>query len=169
MFAALVKAMGHQDEHGRVLRLEELCLRDSRLDNATLPLLAQLVSMAGNDLRDLDLSENSFTIDSGPSTAAWEIFLDSLASSCVLRRIDLSGNGLGPRAFEIFTRVYARECPIDPMLLTEGDVTRTIQDFGELQLRARGMSDLSNTNLSDAHLEADHAAIPGGNEHSRHG
>lgn len=46
---------------------------------------------------------------------AWEEFLCAFETCSGLRRIDLSANDLsGPRAFEIFTRIYFRQAPFDP-------------------------------------------------------
>lgn len=111
--SALVKSIKYEDDHGKIARLEELCLRDSQLDTRSLPHLARIISLAAHDLRDLDLSENLITITTDDEVAAWEDFLNSFSNCCVLRRIDLSGNALGSRAFEVLARVYGKEDPVD--------------------------------------------------------
>lgn len=116
-----MKSIEYEDDNGRVARLEELCLRDSQIDTKSLPHLARIISSSANDLRDLDLSENSITITTDDDASAWEDFLNSFSNCCVLRRVDLSGNKLGPRAFDVLTRIYGHEDPIDLTLTPEVD------------------------------------------------
>ncbi len=110
---ALVKSIEYEDKNGKIVRLEELCLRGNRLDTGSLPQIARIISLASYDLRDLDLSDNLITITSDEEVATWEDFLISFSNCCVLRRIDLSGNALGCRAFEVLARVYAMGNPVD--------------------------------------------------------
>lgn len=111
--AALVEAISYNGDQGRVARLEELCLRSNRLTIASLQALAPVIEVSCSDLRDLDLSENHITISSDADVVIWEDFLTSFRKCCVLRRMDLSGNALGDRAFEVMVRVYAKEEPLD--------------------------------------------------------
>lgn len=113
---ALLKSMEHNNENGKIVRLEELCLRESQIDSRSLLHLARIISLAAYDLRDLDLSENKITVTTHEEVAAWGAFLSAFSNCCVLRRIDLSGNLLGPRAFEVLARVYASENPVDLVL-----------------------------------------------------
>ncbi|KAI4170406.1 MAG: hypothetical protein LQ343_005028 [Gyalolechia ehrenbergii] len=106
---ALIISLEHDDEHGRVCQLEELCLKTNILDTTCLPALARIVRLAARDLRDLDLSDNCFSINSSRDADVWEDFLESFAECYMLRRVDLSGNVLGPKAFEVLARVYSRE------------------------------------------------------------
>ena len=110
---ALVTSIEYTSEHGRLVKLEELCLRDNNLDVSSLPALGQVVRMAAQDLRDLDISNNLIEIRTDEEAQIFQNFLRCFAKCCVLRRFDLSGNALGPKAFEIFTRVYGQENPID--------------------------------------------------------
>ena len=110
---ALVKSMQYDSETGKVTRLEELCLRRNHLDSTSLPYLAEVISVAADHLRDLDLSDNNIEIVTEQDAQAWEQFLGSLAHCNVLRRIDLSGNPLGPKAFELLTKAYAKQEPVD--------------------------------------------------------
>lgn len=112
---ALLKSMEHNNENGKIVRLEELCLRESQIDSRSLLSLARIISLAAYDLRDLDLSENQITVTTQEEVAAWGAFLNAFSNCCALRRIDLSGNLLGPRAFEVLVRVYANEDPVDLM------------------------------------------------------
>lgn len=121
--SALVKSIEYEDDKGKIARLEELCLRDTQIDTRSLPCLARIISLAAHDLRDLDLSANLITITTDDEVAAWEVFLKSFSNCCVLRRIDLSGNALGPRAFEVLTRVYGKEDPVDLALTPDIDAS----------------------------------------------
>jgi len=110
---ALVKSIQHEDENGRVVKLEEVCLKGNDLTALSLKPLAKVVALAADDLRDLDLSENRITITTRNDAAAWEEFLEAFSSCCVLRRIDCSGNNLGSKAFEVLARVYGKEKSFD--------------------------------------------------------
>jgi hypothetical protein len=94
---------------GQLIRLEELCLRGNDITARSLAELGRVVALATIDLRDLDLSNNKITIETREDAVAWQAFLRDFAQCCVLRRIDLSGNVLGPKAFEILGKVYIRE------------------------------------------------------------
>ena len=111
--SALVKVIRHNGEQGTILRLEELCLKGNKLDSASLPILSLVVKVAALDLRDLDLSDNLFEITTSQQAHVWEEFLHSFADTRMLRRLDLSGNKLSPKAFEVLARVYSREPTID--------------------------------------------------------
>lgn len=113
---ALLKSMEHNNDNGKTVRLEELCLRDCQIDSRSLLHLAHIISLAAYDLRDLDLSENQITVTTHEEVAAWVAFLNAFSNCCVLRRIDLNGNLLGPRAFEVLARVYANDDPVDLVL-----------------------------------------------------
>ena len=106
---ALITALTYNDEHGRVVQLEEVCLRGNELTALSLRPLAKVIALASKDLRDLDISENLIRIATNEDAAAWEEFLEAFTECCVLRRIDFSGNALGPKAFEILARVYSRK------------------------------------------------------------
>jgi len=115
--AALVTSIQYNAEHGRVVKLEELCLRDNRLDISSLPALGQVVRYAAKDLRDLDVSSNLISVSTDSEAQVFEDFLRCFGECCVLRRLDLSGNKLNPKAFEILTKVYGQEEPVDPVSL----------------------------------------------------
>jgi len=99
-------------EHGKVVRLEELCLKGNELGVSSLRHLGPVIKLACNDLRDLDLSNNSISINTRAEAAVWEDFLLSFSQCCVLRRIDLSGNALETKALEVLARVYSNETPL---------------------------------------------------------
>ena len=118
--AALVTSIQYSGENGRVVKLEELCLRDNKLDTSCLPALSRVVERAAEDLTDLDLSHNLINISTEEEARIFEEFLRCFADCCVLRRLDFSGNVLGPRAFEVLTKVYGQEPAVD--LATVGGV-----------------------------------------------
>jgi Ran GTPase-activating protein (RanGAP) involved in mRNA processing and transport len=139
----LVKSIDYEGEHGKVVRLEELSLSDSKLDASCLRLLGQIVASASDHLRDFDLSKNHIKITTDTEAAAWELFLSSFSNCRGLRKIDFSGNHLGPRAFEIMTRVYSRETLLDVALLSESIVRR--RDGERLGILTRKLSLVSST------------------------
>ena len=121
--SALKEALTYHGTQGRCTRLEELCLKDNNLGLRSLRLLTPMIRLACRDLRDLDLSYNRIHIDTKEEVASWEDFLSSVDQCCLLRRLDLSGNDLGHRAFEVLLRVYSRNAPLDIMIpssLTQG-------------------------------------------------
>lgn len=114
---ALVTSIQYSAEHGRVVKLEELCLRDNSLDITSLPALGQVIRHAAKDLRDLDVSSNLISVRTDSEAQMFEDFLKCFGGCCVLRRLDLSGNKLNRKAFEILTKVYGQEEPVDPVSL----------------------------------------------------
>ena len=122
--SVLIKAVSYEGNGGKNTRVEELCLRGNKLTVDSLRPLAFVILNCDQDLRDLDLSDNNITINTDEEARQWEDFLRSFEGCCVLRRLDLSGNPLGPRAFEIFTRVYASEGAVDFVLPPNFDETQ---------------------------------------------
>ena len=174
---ALVKSIAYSGDHGRVVRLEEICLRQNKINARCLKALGEVVKSAAGDLRDLDLSDNFLTITTDEEVIAWEDFLTSFSRCCVLRRIDLTGNALGPRAFEVLTRVYGREPPVDLVSLEEADpsvhhdvsgIGIMLSDSVSLEQQIRASSIMSE---SDVYTDGDKAtrAIPEESKRSRHG
>ena len=116
---ALAKSTQHTSPQGKVVLLEELCLKDNGLTVASLSGLTSCMHLICDDLRDLDLSENSISVNDPDDVLLWEAFLQSLSQCSVLRRLDLSGNELGTKAFEVLARLYAQEGPLDLVLSKE--------------------------------------------------
>ena len=178
--SALTKSMSYEDDNGRVVRLEELCLRDSKLEIRSLPHLSRIISLAAHDLRDLDLSENMITVATDDEVRLWENFLTSFSDCCVLRRINLSGNALGYRAFEVLARVYGRQTSVDltsvtnvaePLeMSTRGSKNVSpIQMRDELEKRARILSLASHPEKERTGDETMSLAAVDQEESSRHG
>ena len=92
---ALVESIRYDGEEGKVVKLEEFCLRENKLDAKCLSDLGLVIRSAAHDLEDLDLSNNAISIITDEDTAAFEFFLRSFAECCVLRRVDFGGNALG--------------------------------------------------------------------------
>ena len=152
MASALVQSLIYDGDQGKVVRLEELCLINNRLSATSLQALSSVIRLASNDLRDLDLSENDIIVDTESEVAIWEDFLMSFKNCCLLRRIDFSGNTLGSRAFEVMTRVYARQEAVDLVLPTDLEQTqirqrRTSTDITGLGRRMRTMSIVSDSDV----------------------
>ena len=116
---ALIQSIQHNGEQGKVTFLEELCLKDNGLTVHALRSLAAAVKLAAEDLRDLDLSNNLISVQSPEEAQSWAEFLESLGNCCVLRRLDLSGNALGPKGFEIMAKTFSRAEHIDKLMLKE--------------------------------------------------
>lgn len=152
--SALIQSLSYDGDQGRVVRLEELCLTNNRLSVTSLRALSLVLRLASNDLRDLDLSENNITINTESEVEVWENFLTSFKNCCLLRRVDFGGNTLGPRAFEVMTRVYAKEDAVDLVLPAElehlhNNQRGTSTDVTELGRRMRKMSIVSASDDRD--------------------
>ena len=168
---ALITSIAYEDEHGRVVKLEEACLKDNAITAQSLRRLGKVVASAACDLRDLDLSNNCISISTSEDAAAWEDFLRSFANSCVMRRVDLSGNALGPKAFEVLAKIYGMEVsngqqatrdpglssprtPITPGLPANGmeelmQVTRNMTISSDLDQRLAGSGSLAGKNINE--------------------
>jgi hypothetical protein len=175
---ALVKSIEYEGEHGKVVRLEELCLRENKLDPRCLQALGKVIRLAAGDLRDLDMSDNLISVTTYEEVAAWEDFLTSFSECCVLRRIDFTGSPLGPRAFEVLARIYARESPFDLISLEEAGtdwhhdafvLRNTAYDSIALEQRTRALSIVSESEGYTSDGESIACATPGVQKISRHG
>lgn len=149
--------------NGKTVRLEELCLRDCQIDSRSLLHLARIISLAAYDLKDLDLSENQIRVTTHEEVAAWGDFLNAFSDCCVLRRIDLTGNLLGPRAFEVLARVYANENPVDLVLSepveesaenTKRSLRSTTQDGDELTKQVGRLGIATNMERGQRRIES---------------
>lgn len=170
--SALVESLKYDGDQGRVVRLEELCLTNNRLSATSLQALSSIIKLASNDLRDLDLSGNNITINTESEIAIWEDFLTSFRSCCVLRRMDLSRNALGPRVFEVMTRVYAKQEAVDLVLPADleqfkNNERRTSTDVAGIGRRMRKWSVVSDPD--DWGSDEDNNPKFEGNRGSRHG
>lgn len=172
--SALMKSLSYDSEQGRVVRLEELCLTSNQLSATSLEALSPIIRLANNDLRDLDLSDNNITINTEAEVAIWENFLTSFMHCSVLRRLDLSRNALGSRAFEVMTRVYAKQEAVDSMLPTDHEQVqsserRTSMDTARLGRRMRKLSvvshpdyyfgDMDNDSKSDGYRDSKYGLL----------
>lgn len=148
---ALTESIKYNGENGKVVVLEDLSLKDNGLTINSLKTLAPIISLTCNDLRDLDLSNNRISVETSEDILIWENFLRSFADVCVLRRLDLSGNPLGFKAFETLTRVYAKQQRLD---LTTSDYSTTAEgeilknDMSEATKKSDISDDLQEMNLS---------------------
>lgn len=178
--SALTRSIRYEDENGKVVRLEELCLKDSQLETRSLSHLSQIVSLAAHDLRDLDISNNLITVTTDDDVRLWEDFLTSFSGCCVLRRIDFSGNALGHRAFEVLARVYGRQRSVDLAPATNATESLEISTTGsknvspvqtrdELEERVRKLSLASNPEKERQSTEKISPAVVDLEESSQHG
>ena len=163
---ALTTSAVFDDEHGKVVILEELGLKANQLTAGSLWALSKVVALAAHDLRDLDLSDNLISVGTTEEAAAWEAFLESFSGCCVLRRIDFSGNPLGPRAFEVLARVYGKEDPVELLSVSDialngddltGDFTGATGSSTTLEQPMRRMSIISDDLTSDLEVSSNTA------------
>ena len=146
--SALVKAIGYTSTEGNILKLEELCVKDNRLTARSLNFLAHVIRLAAHQIRDIDISRNRISITTSSDALAWERFLMSIERCCVLRRLDVTGNFLGPKGIEIFAKVYLREPEastvreeraVDSNIVGEGsqgEIRTTVRDLRNLDIGA---------------------------------
>ena len=151
---ALISTLRSGDGQQRVVVLEELCLRGNQLGNDSFEPLAEIVKLAAGDLKDLDLSENDFVIESELDVLAWERFLSSFSGCFVLRRWDLSGNPLGTKGFEILAKMYGREAPLE-LLLDKGftkdeDAVESTSEDGLMMMESTKTTALRTRRASNA-------------------
>ncbi|KAF2089326.1 hypothetical protein K490DRAFT_54942 [Saccharata proteae CBS 121410] len=130
-------------------KLEELHLTGNDLTTKSLRALAEVIRLSSFDLKDLDLSDNNITVGTDQQAKDWEFFLQSFEDCRVLRRLQFSGNELGPRAHEVLARVYAKQPIVDPTELEEYNKhtngTNSSESLVEITNRARAMSIKSPT------------------------
>jgi hypothetical protein len=107
---AMIECLGE-----KVVRLEELSFKDCKLTATSLVLLGKIVRLARATLRDLDLSRNEIMVVTEDEMTIWQSFLESFGGCYSLRRINFSGNPLGQKAFEIFSKVYMQSDNLDFM------------------------------------------------------
>ena len=143
--SALAAAIKHHDDQGRVLRLEEACLKGNLLTVKSLAHLADVIHLSASEMRDLDLSNNRIQVTTPAEATAWERFLHSFARCCVLRRLDLSGNPLGFKGYEILLKVYAQENEWNE---TEPNFLRGLRSVPYIVLSDTCMNDVSAMHLS---------------------
>lgn len=89
-------------------KLQELHLKGNRLTVGALVQLAKVIHLSSRDLKELDISNNEISIVTASDTHKWRYFLHSFGQCCVLKKIDFSGNALGPLGVELLARFYIR-------------------------------------------------------------
>jgi hypothetical protein len=107
--SALENVVSQNKEEAVIIKVEEMCFRGNNLTAKSLQSIAAVVNRSSADLKDLDISNNKISIDTDKDAEAWEMFLSSFRDCFMLRRLDMSGNALGHKGFEILTKVYTRE------------------------------------------------------------
>jgi hypothetical protein len=120
-----------------VMRLEELSLRGCNITAASLLQLANVVSLARYDLRDLDLSFNDIQIKTERDIYAWQRFLDAFKDCYVLSRVDFSGNQLDQKAFEVFAKVYLQSDALDFLEPVKPDLIQDIKVLSPKSLNTK--------------------------------
>ena len=139
MVEALVQAISHTEDSGRILILEEASFKSNALTMTSLGILATVIELSAQTLRDIDLGNNQIEVCTLEDARNWERFLVAVNSCCALRRLDLNGNSLGPKAYEVLSKVYAME---------NHTGARGLHAIPYLILSETGMDDISALHLS---------------------
>lgn len=136
---ALVQAVAQAEGDEQIMKLEEAYLKGNELTASSLAAIAPVIKLSAHSLRDLDLADNKIEISTPEDGRNWELFLRALDSCCVLRRLDLSGNPLGSKAFELLFKVYTAPDP---------SVSRGLRSIPYVILVDTEMDDTSALHLS---------------------
>ncbi|PLB34819.1 uncharacterized protein BDW47DRAFT_120062 [Aspergillus candidus] len=99
------KEEGHADG---VVKVTELRLRGNRLTVRALEKLTEVVKLSAADLRELDLSQNDIRVESDEDKSVWCAFLGAFQNCFLVRKLDLSGNEIGPVGVEMLARAYVK-------------------------------------------------------------
>jgi Leucine Rich repeat len=97
------------DQMSNAIGFRRIILSDADLGAYSLNPISLMLRHHGRHLVELDLSHNHITITNDVEAHDFEQFLSEFRKLPHVRRLNLSGNRLGQRAFEILTRVYLRE------------------------------------------------------------
>jgi hypothetical protein len=126
----LIGVLEYKDaEHPQgVSKLQELHLQQNSLTVTCLAKLARVIAQSAHELKELDLSNNKIEIKTVAHRQIWKSFLDSFSNCFMLKKLDLSGNPLGPRGLEILTRVYVKS-DLD-FLEADGTITHSSSSVG---------------------------------------
>ena len=106
---ALAQTIPHTEDSGQILRLEEASFKGNELTATSLGLLAPIIKLSAETIRDIDLANNRIEVCTVEDARNWEQFLVAVDGCCVVRRLDLSGNSLRSKAYELLSKVYAME------------------------------------------------------------
>ncbi|PLN84709.1 leucine rich repeat protein [Aspergillus taichungensis] len=99
------KEEGHADG---VVKVTELRLRGNKLTVRSLDKLAEVVRLSAADLRELDLSQNDIRVETAEDKSVWSAFLGAFQNCFLVRKLDLSGNAIGPVGVEVLARAYVK-------------------------------------------------------------
>ena len=158
---ALVRVITYQDHNGRVAKLEEISLKGNQLTVRSLRLLAQVIEQSALDIRDLDISNNNIVVNTSQDVKDWEVFLEAFRKCCVLRRVDLSSNALGSKAFEILSRLYAKKASQDGHKPNSSDAPPTIpRSYAPPTIDPSGGMNTTNDVVQTALLSGDISSSP---------
>ena len=136
---ALAQALSHSIQDEEIMRLEEICFRGNKLTARSLGLLAPVIELSAGALQDLNLANNKIQLETSEDTNHFEMFLLALSKCTALRKVDLSGNPLRSKGYEILSKTYA----------TQGaSATRGLHSIPYLILSNTGVDDTSALHLS---------------------
>lgn len=90
------------------MKVTELRLRGNKLTVRALEKLTEVVRLSAADLRELDLSQNDIRVETAEDKSVWSAFLKAFQNCFLVRKLDLSGNVIGPVGVEVLARAYAQ-------------------------------------------------------------
>ncbi|KAL2813051.1 hypothetical protein BDW59DRAFT_167645 [Aspergillus cavernicola] len=122
----LLECIRYRDEQHPVglAKVTEFQLKGNNLTVKSLSKLGEVIVNSTGDLRELDLSNNDITVVSAEDKAIWKAFLESFQNCYMLKKLDISGNPIGPAGLEILARVYIKS----DLEYVEGDAGAIIEE-----------------------------------------
>ncbi|KKK20100.1 hypothetical protein ARAM_000799 [Aspergillus rambellii] len=138
-----VKYRNEQHPSG-LTKVTELHLQSNQLTIQSLAKLAEVITLSPGDLRELDLSQNEIQVVSAEEQMIWNSFLKSFTNCFMLKKLDLSGNPLGPVGLEILARVYIKS-DLDYLEADAGAIIGTKLDE-EVDVVSEELAALKNLN-----------------------
>ncbi|EFQ97400.1 leucine rich repeat protein [Nannizzia gypsea CBS 118893] len=104
----LVQCMSYRDENypKGAVRLTELCLSGNNLTVMALMKLSEVIFIGITSITKVDISNNSIRVTNEYERRALSAFLNAFRYSCLVKKIDFSGNRLENAGFDVLACMY---------------------------------------------------------------
>lgn len=104
----LVQCMSYRDKDypKGTVRLTELCLSGNNLTVMSLMKLSEVIFIGITSLTKVDISNNSIRVNNEYERRALSAFLNAFRYSCLVKKIDFSGNHLENAGFDVLSCMY---------------------------------------------------------------